>query len=194
MITLHADVISALNTKPTDFFYLLKIVDETAAIYKAVTNHWSNVIVNSITYVADNSIVKLDTPQINTDVDREQYKLFLADAFFDEASAAETNMVGWNVEIRIGFLHPTTKLPMTEIEKTLIAYAGRIDSVAYQIKTEERGEVLLGITCSSPLADLDLKRAMYCSKDYIRGRNADDSSCDQVYGGSGVLQLKWGKS
>jgi len=193
MITLHADVITAITNKPTEYFYLLKITNELGSIIKAITTHWSSLVVNSVTYIANGSIVGLDPPQLNTTVDREQYRITLSDPSFTDGATAEAGMIGYDVEVRMGFLNFSTKQPMLELERTFLVYSGTIESVAYNIKTEEQGEALMQIGCSSPLADLDLKRAMYCSRDYIRGRYADDSSCDQVYGGSGILQLKWGK-
>jgi len=194
MITLHADVVTALATKPTNYFYLLKITNELGVVTKAITTHPATISISGTNYVSSGSIIRLDPPQMTTSVDREQYKIVLSDPDFTEGAEADANMTGFDVEVRMGFLNASTKLPMLTLAQTILMYAGIIDGVSYLIKTEVQGEVLFQITCSSPLADLDLKRAMYCSKDYMRGRYPTDSSCDQVYGGSGVLQLKWGKS
>jgi len=193
MITFSAAMITAMSTQPVDYFHMIKIVNELGAVTKAVTTHWANVLINSVTYLADGSLVRFDPPQITTTVDREQYKFILADPSFNEAAATEASLVGHRVEVRVGVLHATTKQPLTNLSDTLLVYAGRIDGASYNIKTDRIGESLLQITCASPLADLDMKRMLYCSRDFVRGRHPDDSSCDQVYGGSGVLALKWGK-
>jgi len=194
MITFSTAMINAMSNAPVDYFHLIKITNENNTVTKAVTTHWANVTINSVTYVADGSIVKLDPPQTTTTVDREQYKFILADPSFTEAAAAEASLVGHRAEIRIGFLDHVFKQPLTTLTDTLLIYSGRIDGAAYNIKTDTLGESLLQITCASPLADLDMKRMLYCSRDFVRGRRPDDSSCDQVYGGSGILNLKWGKS
>jgi hypothetical protein len=50
------------------------------------------------------------------------------------------------------------------------------------------------IECSSPMADLDLKRTLITSKDAMRGLSPTDSSFDQVYEGSKGIDLLWGKA
>ena len=194
MITLHSDIVTALTNKPTGYFYLLKIVNEVGVTTKAITTHPANLLINGTTYVASGNIMSLDPPQVTTSVDRELYKIVLSDPSFSEGAEADANMIGFDAEVRMGFLNASTKLPMTNVSQTLLMYSGVIENVSYAIKSSEKGESLFQITCSSPLADLELKRAMYCSRDYVKGRHPDDTSCDQVYGGSGILQLKWGKS
>jgi hypothetical protein len=193
MIQFSTNVQNAIANKPTEYFHLIKIVDNENVVIKAITSHSSNLIVGGITYNASGELVSIDPPSISTTVDREQFKFVIADPDFSQTVMIEPSMINHSVEVRLGFLHHSTKLPMTSLEDTIFVYGGRVDGTGYQIKTDGIGEALLQISCASPLADLDMKRAMYLSKDYIRGRNPNDSSCDMVYGGSGLLQLKWGK-
>jgi hypothetical protein len=189
---LSSNVQNALLNRPTDFFHCIKIVDKDNVVWKSKTTLWHEVTIGSVLYTPD-SIVQIDNPKMNTTVDREQFRFVLSDPNFYDGAVVQSSLIGYRAEVRICFLHYTTKMPLTNLEDTILIYSGRVESVGYQVKTEERGEVLLGITCASPMSDLDLKKSIYLSRDYIRGRNPDDSSCDMIYGGSGILQIKWGK-
>ena len=92
-----------------------------------------------------------------------------------------------------GFVNPTTKLPELNLNDTILIYSGTIDGTGYSINTAEIGNSILNVTCSSPMGDLDFRRPIYTTKDSMRSRDPSDTSCDQIYEGSGQLQLKWGK-
>jgi len=192
MIAFSTAVRNAIVNKPTDFFHCIKITDNNNTVWKALTTHSNNITVGTTAYTSG-SIIKVDNPQISTSVDREQFKFALADPTFADAARVESSLIGYRVEARLCFLDYSTKQPLTSLTDTILMYAGKIEGTAYIIRTEEKGESLLQISCSSPMGDLDLKRAIYLSKEFIRSRNPDDSSCDTIYGGSGVLQLKWGR-
>jgi len=181
-----------MQNKPTDYFHCVKIIDNNSAVWKSITTHHTNVVIDGVTYIPGN-IIKIDNPKISTSVDREIFKVAFSDPSFADGSVVETSLVGYKMEVRLCFLDYQTKAVLTTITDTLLVYAGRVEGATYVIRTEEQGEVALQITCSSPMGDLDMKRSMYLSKDFIRGRNPTDSSCDTIYGGSGILTLKWGK-
>jgi hypothetical protein len=192
MITLTPNQLLVFANKPIVFCHTIKIEDDTGII-KAITSYHSNLVIDGVTYLADGSLLGLDPPKITTSVDREQFKFQLADPGFLEGNEAEYGYIGKEIEIRTIFQHPTTKEMLINLEDTLLNYSGYGDGTSYLIDSKEFGEVVLQVSCSSPLADLDGKRSMYASRDYVRGRNFKDSSCDMVYSGSGKLQLKWGK-
>jgi hypothetical protein len=169
-------------------------------------------------YPSDDSLVALDPPQATTNVDREQYQVSIADPSFsllhDESF---TNMndtdinshqnyfskrfIGRSMETRIGFIETRPNIvdspeghPLVNINDTIIVYRGRIDGVACSIDTGAIGSLLINISGSSPMRNLDLKKSVYLSRDFMRKRDPKDSSCDQVYGGSGKMILKWGRA
>ena len=43
------------------------------------------------------------------------------------------------------------------------------------------------------MADLDLVKSFYTSKDSITQKNSQDTSFDKVHEGSGAINVKWGK-
>ena len=194
MMILSANIQTALTTFPTQAFLLFRISTPANANISSKTTHYCNLTFGSDTYSSDCNIFDIDSPRISTNVDREQYKVTLADPAFLSGSYSERGMIGNFVTVRVGFLNPVTGLAWTTYEDTILTYRGRIDSTGYSIKTNEQGEALLQLTCSSPMSDLDLKKAMWLSRDFVRGRNSTDSSCDMIYSGSAALQLKWGKS
>jgi hypothetical protein len=192
MITFTTNQLLVFSTPPIDFCYTIKISDDIALV-KAITSHHSNLIIAGVTYLADGSLLGIDPPRVSTSVDRESFKFQLSDPNFLEGESAVSGYIGKEIEIRMIFRDPTTELMLTNVEDTLLIYSGYGDGTSYLINSREIGESILQVTCSSPLADLDHKKSMYASRDYVRGRNYQDSSCDQVYAGSGKLQLKWGK-
>jgi hypothetical protein len=194
MIQFSANIMSEVNAGNVETFYLLSIRNGDGSLERASTTHAIAITMgDGVTYLANDQIVAADPPKLSTTVDREQYRVTLADPSFENAEAADSGMVGKTLETRIGFVNSTTGLPYTAMADTFIIYKGRIDGAALTVKTAELGESNLDITCASPMAVLDMKKPLYLSKDFIRGRQASDSSCDQVYEGSGSLVLKWGK-
>ena len=131
MIQLHSDIVAAIASRPVEYFHLLKISDNTGSVVKAVTTHWSNLTVDSVEYIGNSAITGLDAPLINTTVDREQYRIALADPDFTDSSLIEEGIVNYSVEVRIGFCNVSTRLPMLTTDKMFLVYAGKVDEVNY---------------------------------------------------------------
>lgn len=348
MISFSAKMLACLSKDDIEAFYLLRITNsDGSAIYSSTTHFMDITLSNGNTYTADGLIMSVDNPQTSSSIDREQYKVALADPAFAQGISAQTGLVGKFLETRIGFINrsatpgvqnfvasntydfngtiPTgwtypgtaiasytntaTTITNTVVDQNLIkgsltlsplnnylvqisviwlagawegilyyantthnysgvvgqyivipqpvlntwttitldmrtlvsdwmtggtitglrfdfinnvsasvaidsisigkaedygqpyldamdtfsAYKGRIESCAYDIDTRELGQVKLTITGSSPIVNLDQKRSIYLSRDYIRKQNGTDSCCDQIYEGSGMITLKWGK-
>jgi len=194
MMKLSPTLQTVFNTVPINFFHVLKITNDAGTVLKAITTAPHAVTIDSQAYTTEGTILSLDAPKTSATVDREQYKIQIADPSFAYGSLFQSVLIGAKVEVRMCFLDPTTRVPILTIADTLLAYSGRIDGVSFIIKTSSQGEVVAQLMCSSPMANLDHKKAIFVSRDYIRGRNPDDASCDFVYGGSGAIALKWGKS
>jgi hypothetical protein len=195
MIALSNALQAVMATKPVSYFHTVKVYDRAGTVIKAVTSHHSNVVLSdNVQYLADGSLQSVSPPSIGTSVDRSQYTLVISDPSINEGVFAETGLVGKKLAVRLCFLAHDTKTPLTNLSDTFLVYQGYGDNTAYKMDTNEIGDVLLQLICSSPMADLDHKKSIYLSRDYIRNRNPNDSSCDMIYGGSGILQLKWGKA
>jgi len=194
MLTFSPKVVSIIASGKGEAFYLLHILNGNGSLYRASTTHFNSMtMANGITYAADDFIVNVDPPKLDTTVDREQYKITLADANFRTAADAENGMVGKRVEARIGFIDPDNGLPLTTMADTLCVYRGRLDGISATIETSEFGESTFVISCGSPMMSLDMKKGVYLSRDFVRSKYPTDSCCDKVYTGSGQIIFKWGK-
>jgi len=158
------------------------------------------------TYKSDGHIYRLDPPEMSSSIDRQQYKLHIADPSFIFGNNMSYQWVSSEVEIRVGFINSLDYniidstgasippgQPLTDIKDTMVIYLGVIDSSGYQISTKEEGEVIGIITCSSPMYNLDLKRYLKLNRDNIRQKYPEDSCCDYVLTGSESVRLQWGK-
>jgi hypothetical protein len=188
MISFTPTVQNILSQISIESFYLVKV-----GTYKS-TNHFSNLTLsNGETYVADGKLASVDSPRLSATVDREIYKVSFVDNDYSLSYLVDSNLVGADFEVRISFIDPVTKLPVSDISDTLLAYKGIVDAGGYSLKLDSIGEVVLQISGASPVADLDATRTFYGSRDHVRSISPNDSSFDQVYEGSGAVNIKWGK-
>lgn len=188
MITFSTAIQNILAQPVVEEFHLVRIGN-----YRTTSYFYNITLSNGDVYLADGKLVGVDTPRLSSTVDRELYKVTLADNDYSLSTVVEGSFVGLPFEVRIGFVDQTTKQPLTTITDTLLAYKGIIDSGGYSINPADVGDVILQVTGASPMADLDATRTFYGSKDFIRSLAPNDSSFDQVYEGSGPVSLKWGK-
>lgn len=195
MRQLSANIIALMASGVTiEIIYLVRIKNSAAGIIYADTTHYATVILSDgSVYPANGTLVSADPPQQSTTVDREQYKITIADPEFLLGGIAEANLVGKRMESRIAFINPATGNPFTDVADTFLIYAGSVDSGAYKVTLEEFGESLFQITGVSPILSLEMRRGIYLSRDAVRQRNPADSCCDKLYEGSGKVTLKWGK-
>lgn len=194
MIVFSANVQNAIASLNSETFYAVSIVSETGVPWKRLTTYPADLTIDGALYYGNGEIVAMDPPKISTNVDREAFRISLADPAFMNAVDVDLGLINYRVRVLAGFTNPSTGVPMTDLSDMLHVYSGRVDSTGYRMGTQEAGEANLQLVCSSPMADLDLKKGIFTSRDYVRGKNPRDSSCDHVYAGSGVLSIKWGKS
>jgi hypothetical protein len=194
MRQLSSNVVALIANETISSFYMVLVRHyNDGMIHFNTTSHFADVTLsNGITYLADGKLKSADPPQLNTTVDREQYKVILADPAFADGALLGQGLVGKVMEVRVGFINPATGLPYTDIADTFVSYKGRINSAAYLVDTEE-GSVDLELVGVSPLISLDMVKGYYLSRDFVRQKDATDSSFDAVYEGSSAVILKWGK-
>lgn len=188
MIEFSQNIKTVLQNPTIETFVLVRINDYYT------TDYPTNITLgDGSTYISDGKLVSVDPPKLSSSVDRELYKVALADPDYSIGNNMQTGLVGRPFQVRLGFVDPTTLQPYTAITDTVLIYKGFVDNIAYNIETGNNGEVILSVTGASPMADLDLVKTFYISKDFIRGLNATDNSFDQIYEGSGSVNLKWGR-
>lgn len=193
MIQFNQTLINVLSQPSIESFYLVKIAAIELSPY-LITSYASNITLsNGETYINDGRLVSVTPPKLSTVVDREIYTITLTDSDYFYGQFAETGLVGKKVEVRVGFINQNTGLPLTDISDTLLIYRGQVDSASYSIDTSNVGSVIFTLSCASPMANLDGVKVFYGSKPFMRDLNTEDTSFDQVYEGSGKINLKWGK-
>jgi len=195
MITFSSKIKAIIAANKAETFVYLSIKNGDGSLFRAATTHHSSFTADdNLLYVSDDFIVGIDPPQQSSSVDREQYKLTLADPTFRTAAAAENGLVGKKVEVRLGFVDPDTGLPLANVTDSLVIYKGKVDGLIGTAETEEAGDLNFVMSCASPMVSLDQSKGLYLSRDQVRARNPNDSSCDEIYTGSGSITIKWGRS
>lgn len=143
-------------------------------------------------YTPTDLLKGITQPELSGSVGRDLYKFTLVDAEGVLLGAIESNLVGSPVHIKIGFVDPNTGQP--ELNDMFVIYDGFFESGAYSYDTSETGEVLLEISCSNPMGDLDSADPIYCSDEAMRKLDVNDNSYEFLFVGSGSVILRWGKT
>lgn len=194
MISFSTAVVEILSQPTIESFYLVRIMNGVTELY-STTSYFRNITLsNGVTYYSDGRLLSVDAPQLSSTVDRELYRIAIADPDFNSGAAADAGLIGKQAEVRLCFVSHSTKMPLTSVADCPTVYKGTVEGTSYSIETAGVGESVLSLSCSSPMADLDLRRPIYLSKDTTSSRNPLDTFCDQIYEGSGQLTLKWGKA
>jgi hypothetical protein len=156
-----------------------------------LTTYNRNLVRSDGEYLSTDMIFGADKPQMSSTVDRDLYKLSLADSNMVLAAEFDEGLNGASVVVSVGFLDFATNLP--EVEDILITYKGIVESYSYAIDTSESGSVRATVSCSNLMASLDDADPFYTSKQALKQIHATDTSFDQIYEGSGTVNLRWGK-
>lgn len=188
MISFSTAISNLLQNPSVEAFYCV-----TIGSYKTTTFYSNVTLSNGETFLSDGRLLSVDAPRISATVDRELFKVTLADPDFLLGAQFQTGLVGNNFEIRIILVDPVTNQPYLNLNDSILSYKGIIDNMGYSIETSNQGESILAISGSSPMNDLDLTKNFYTSREYIKTKYPDDTCFDQIYEGSGPVNLKWGK-
>jgi len=184
-ITFSAQQLIYLAQVPNSYCYCVRLKN------LRITSYFSSLTLPDGTYTAHGKLFEIDLPRLDSVVDRDLYNITLTDSAFDMGSDYETGFLGAPAEVRIVFIDKTTNQPDTS--EPFLIYKGIVSNFNYEVDTSEQGRVISKIGCSNPMADLDTVKPLYTSKDFLRQFNPNDSSFDQIYEGSGAVNLKWGK-
>jgi hypothetical protein len=200
MIQFSPNVSAVLASGVIESFYMFRILNrKDEGLLYATTTFYADINLkrNGVAdpmhhYPANGGLISADAPQVTTNVDREQYKVVIADEDLVLRPQLEIGMVGLKLECRVGFVKDSK--PLLDIADAPIVYSGRIDGASLVIDTSSFGGIQVQITGSSPMRNLDMKRGIFMTKDKVRMRLPTDSCADQIYEGSTGLNLKWGKA
>jgi hypothetical protein len=186
MRTFSSAVQAIINSGEIRFFYLIEL--GFSSTYR-FTSYSSDIVFEGNTYSADGGLYEIDTPKFSSVIDREAYKVVIADLVEEMAAEFETNVVGKTVKVKLGLLDNATNLPLLSSADIMDVYNGFVDAPKLSNDFEEK---LAVIECTSPMADLDAVNPFFSSKDGMDNRSSTDTSFDQIFDNKEV-SIKWGK-
>lgn len=169
-----------------------------------------DVVVDGVTYTADNTLAGLDPPKLSSNTDREAFKISFSDPQF-QYSALCRSMMNAKVTVRGGFFNTTGGVvfpssglavdvnePILSSADMITLYSGYIDVVRYTI--DDENGVILELECASPMASLDALSVFYSTTNSLKQRvpaavwaSSPDTAFDNVSLGGRSQEILWGK-
>ena len=183
--TFSANVQAAIDSGTAEFFMLIKLEFNTT--YYLTTLPF-DVVWGGNTYVANGGIFEIDNPSFSSVVDREAYRIVIAESINELLAEFKANVVGKDVSVKLGFKDPSGN-PHLDAADILDIYTGTADKPYITNDFEQRLAVIEG---TSPMGDLDFVNVFFTSKDGMDQRSATDTSFDQIYDDYEV-SISWGK-
>jgi len=173
-------------------FLAVKIGPAEEGTVLAYTSLPFDITYEAVTYSANNGLMQVDPPKLSEIMDRDTYKLVIADPNYTLRAIIDAeSFTGASVSVYAGLLDPQGELE----DNLLLIYKGFLDGAEYDINPS--GEITITLDCSSPMGAFDLTRTLLTSQNYLRnkykGVYPSDNSYDQVLIGSDSVTLLWGK-
>lgn len=192
------NVKSLLSRQDIGIYFCVEIQHSSG--YLRHTTLPQDVTVGGISYTADNNLMSVEPPKLSSVVDREAYKITYTDPNFTLRSIFEAGLTGAPIQVLLGFINTTASTlggalpgaPLTNVEDTVIAYAGAVDTQGYSMQDCE--EITVVIEGASPMSSLNLLNVFYTSQDALKQYSSTDTAFDQVYAGSKDVDFLWGKA
>jgi len=185
MRTFSSAVQTVLDSDSINFIYLIEL--QFNSTYR-FTSYNTNITYGGNTFIADGGLYEFDTPKFSSVVDREAYRVVIADQLDEMAAEFELNVVGKPVEVKVALLD-ANGYPMLGTTDVLSIYKGYVDAPKITNDFEQK---LAVIECTSPMSDLDTTKALYTSKDGMDQVSLSDTSFDEIFDNKEIT-LKWGK-
>lgn len=201
-------VTTLLATGSIKFFLLVEVGAlkmTSLAADAAITNGYDSNGMSPIaygTFSASSGLRATDPPVQNSVVDREAFKVYMADPQFAYRGTIPN---GAPVVVRYGFLNSLNTTvtgangvvvqpgqPLLDLGDTITSYSGFVSTLEWAINPTE-DEVVLTIEGTGPLADLDSVNSKLATSDTLKMWRTDDTTCDMIYEGSAAIQLNWGR-
>lgn len=183
--TFSTNAQAAIDSGNAEFFMLIKL--SFNATYN-LTSLPYDVVYDGDTYTSDGGLFEIASPRFSSVVDREAYRVVIADNINAMLAEFKANVVGHDISVKIGFMAPDGT-PHLDAVDVVDIYNGTADSPSISNDMEQRLAIIEG---TSPMADLDFVNVFYTSKDGMDQRNATDTSFDDIYADHEV-SIKWGK-
>ena len=177
---------SIIDSGNIKFFYLIDLYFNSTY---HLTSYSRDIDYDGNVYTSDGGLFEIDAPKLSSIVDREAYKVIVADLDDSLLTDIRSNVVGKDILVRLGFINPANNQPLLDPQDIVYVYKGFVDSPEIVNNWESK---LASIEGTSPMADLDMVNSYVTSRDSIKQRNPNDTSFDEIYDSS-ELDLKWGK-
>jgi hypothetical protein len=180
-----------LNSDIIKYAFLIKLEFNTTYY---LTSFNRNITYDGNTYIADGGLYEYDSPKFSSIVDRESYKIIIADILDQMVEEFRINVVGKPITVKVALLDSNEE-PLLGSGEVLSVYSGTVDSPSIDNSFEEKLAILEG---TSPMSDLDMTRSFLTSKDSMTQNRLNssasdtDTSFDEVYENHQIT-LKWGK-
>lgn len=207
MRSVSSNVATLLRMDHVSFFYLFDLGPYFSRDGNGgttwFTDHFTTVpggcTIGGATYLSDGNLLHVDPPKQSNVVDREAYKVTIADVDFWYRSCMESGFSSVPMRLRVGFYNVTgaplggwsVGMPMLNESDLITVYKGVTDTAAYNIEPD--GSVALTVECSSPMGSLQMVRSIITGQDYLKQIDATDTAYDQIFAGSKGVDIIWGK-
>lgn len=185
MRDISSNVQAIIDSGDINYFFLIDL-NFNSNYY--LTSLPYNVTFNGNLYSADGGLFEVDSPRFSTVVDREAYKVVIADINNQLLNEFSNGVIGKDITVRVGFLD-ANKQPLLNADDVIFIYKGYVDSPVVTNNWDEKLAVVEG---TSPMSDFDSVNVFYTSKNGMKQRNSLDTSFDDIFDGEDVV-MKWGK-
>jgi hypothetical protein len=192
MIKLSTKVQEVLSQAVFTSFHLVAIRSQIEPVF--LTNHFADVVYDGDTYSANAGLAAIDLPQSTNVTDRAEYKFVYLDSDTGASAWLETfDLTGMLVSVYMVLIDPETDLPLLTKDDVITVYEGFIDSTPRKLELAEHGNAVVEILLTSPIVNLDQKRSVNTSDEFMRGLVSGDTCFNQVHEGSRSIAMRWGK-
>ena len=152
------------------------------------TSYHSDLIFDGQTYLSDGGMFEFDSPKFSSVVDRESYRIVVADQAGAMAAEFNLNVIGKPITVKVALLDSNGQ-PMLNPADVLSIYNGFVDAPSINNDFEQKLAVIEG---TSPMSDLDMVRSFITSKAGMDQHSSSDTSFDEIYDNKQTT-VKWGK-
>lgn len=185
MRTISAATQAVLDSDSIKVIFLMKLEFNSTYYF---TSHHSDVVFDGQTYLADGGMFEFDAPKFSSVIDRESYKIVIADQAEVMAAEFRLNVIGKPVSVKVALMD-TSGQPMLNTADVLSIYNGFVDAPSISNDFEQKLAIIEG---TSPMSDLDMVRSFITSKAGMDQYSTTDTAFDEIFDNKAVT-LKWGK-
>lgn len=185
MRNISSAVQTVLNSSHVRVVFLMKLEFSSTYLF---TSYHSDIVYDGETYLADGGMFEFDSPKFSSVVDREAYRIVIADQSAQMAAEFKLNVIGKPMSVKVAILNSDGE-PLIGTDDVLSVYDGFVDSPSISNDFEQKLAIIEG---TSPMSDLDMVRSFITSKAGMDQKSSSDTSFDEIYD-SNQTTVKWGK-